>query len=209
MSTNYTKEAEDFLASASATITATWNPDQPRPIWDDNVGPRPCYAVTITTPRGTYSFNFWQSLAVGSALAAIEDELTRQYINPLAPSAIMRARLADELTDDPTRDILQGFRYIQEDRQALAAYLRAVPKDDRTPIIGHIRAYFAPDAYSVLAALSSSVNAPETFEDFCDAYGFDTDSIRARDMYHAVEREELNLRRIFTSEQLALLQAIN
>lgn len=209
MPTDYTKQAEDFLASAFANITATWNPDPPRPIWDDDVGTRPCYAVIITTPRGSYSFNFWQSLAVGDALAAIEDELTRQGINPLAPSAITRARLANELTNDPTRDILQGFRYITHRRDGLAAYLRAVPKDDRTPLIGHVRAYFAPGAYSVLAGLSGSVNVPETFKDFCDTYGFDTDSIRARDTYHAVEREELNLRRIFTSEQLASLQAIN
>lgn len=209
MTTDYKKQAEDFLSSASATITATWNPDQPRPIWGSSPQYNPCYAVTITTPRGSYSFNFWQSLAVGSAISAIEDELTRRGINPANPSAITRARLANALTDDPTRDILQGFRHAPYHREALAAYLRAVPKDDRTPLIGHVRAYFAPDAYSVLAGLSSSVNVPETFEDFCDAYGCDTDSIRARDTYHAVEREELNLRRIFTSEQLASLQAIN
>lgn len=64
-----------------------------------------------------------------------------------------------------------------------------------------------PTEYDVLAAIGFDNSAK--FADFCAAYGYDTDSITARDTYEAVKRENEGLRRIFTSAQRAKLAEIN
>lgn len=63
-----------------------------------------------------------------------------------------------------------------------------------------------PKEYDVLAAIG--YEAPNTFADFCDCYGYDTDSITARDTYEAVKDEAANLARIFTRKQLQALSEI-
>ena len=64
-----------------------------------------------------------------------------------------------------------------------------------------------PTEYDVLAAIG--YDNSENFADFCDCYGYDTDSIKARDTYVAVKRENEGLRRLFTSAQRARLAEIN
>lgn len=64
-----------------------------------------------------------------------------------------------------------------------------------------------PSAYDVLASMSGYY--PETFEDFCSEFGYDEDSIKAKETFEAVQKEELGLRRIFTTDQLEKLAEIN
>jgi hypothetical protein len=49
---------------------------------------------------------------------------------------------------------------------------------------------------------------PETFEDFCDNFGYDTDSRKAEKVYRAVVREFEGMSRLFTEEELEQLQEI-
>lgn len=44
-----------------------------------------------------------------------------------------------------------------------------------------------PDEYSILACLEKY--DPETFEDFCMSFDYDTDSIKARETFEAVDKE--------------------
>ncbi len=64
-----------------------------------------------------------------------------------------------------------------------------------------------PNAYDVLACLAI-IDPAETFADFCDAYGYDTDSITARDTYEAVKEQSENLHRLFTRKQREALADI-
>lgn len=52
-----------------------------------------------------------------------------------------------------------------------------------------------PTAYDVLACLQKY--DPETFEDFCDNFGYDTDSRKALENYLAVQDEYKNVIRLF------------
>lgn len=65
-----------------------------------------------------------------------------------------------------------------------------------------------PTEYNVLAAIGYG-DASDTFAEFCACFGYDTDSITARDTYEAVKDENRNLARIFTRNQLAKLADIN
>jgi len=64
-----------------------------------------------------------------------------------------------------------------------------------------------PSAYDVLACLSTDYD--DNFDDFCDSFGYSSDSIMALATFEAVKREELGLRRIFTSEEMEKLAEIN
>lgn len=64
------------------------------------------------------------------------------------------------------------------------------------------------DAYSVLACISSDVNCPETFEDFCGDYGYEEDSIRALQAFRRCSRFAKRLREFFTASELEGLSEI-
>lgn len=64
-----------------------------------------------------------------------------------------------------------------------------------------------PSAYDILACLSG--HEPGTFRDFCDNYGYDTDSIKALEVYKAVQTEWEGVCRLFTAEQLEQLAEVN
>lgn len=63
-----------------------------------------------------------------------------------------------------------------------------------------------PNCYDVLACLTK--HDPSTFENFCCEYGYDEDSRSAVRIYFAVQKEYLQITRIFTPEQLEELQKI-
>lgn len=64
----------------------------------------------------------------------------------------------------------------------------------------------APTAYDVLACLTKY--DPESFEDFCSNYGYDTDSRNAKNIYKAVKKEYLNLCTLYTAQELEKLAEI-
>lgn len=63
-----------------------------------------------------------------------------------------------------------------------------------------------PTVYDILACLTKY--DPETFEDFCRALGYDTDSRSAKKTYKAVVKEYLNVCKLFTDEEIEDLQEI-
>lgn len=63
-----------------------------------------------------------------------------------------------------------------------------------------------PSAYDILACLDTYDGS---FKDFCNEFGYDTDSRKAEKVYFAVQEQTDGLRRIFTPEQLEQLQEIN
>lgn len=63
-----------------------------------------------------------------------------------------------------------------------------------------------PGAYSILSCLTKS--DPGDFEEFCMDYGFDVDSIRARNTYEAVCKEWEGVRALFRGEALERFQEI-
>lgn len=64
-----------------------------------------------------------------------------------------------------------------------------------------------PHAYDVLAALTKYET--ESYDNFCDAFGYDNDSIKALTTYKAVVNEWENLSKLFTAEELEKLAEIN
>lgn len=65
----------------------------------------------------------------------------------------------------------------------------------------------APTNYDILACLTKYELG--TFEDFCGNFGCDTDSIRAKKTYKAVEKEYNNVCKIWSDSEIERLQEIN
>lgn len=65
-----------------------------------------------------------------------------------------------------------------------------------------------PTAYSVLSCISSDANTPEAFADFCNEYGYDSDSIKARDTFKRCALFARRLRAFFTEAELEGLAEI-
>lgn len=61
MKNEYTEQAKKFLQDAGATIKIEFQGRAINTMWKEKQL-RNLYAVTITTPRGSYTFNFWDSL---------------------------------------------------------------------------------------------------------------------------------------------------
>lgn len=64
-----------------------------------------------------------------------------------------------------------------------------------------------PNAYDVLACIEKY--EVEDFEWWCKELGYDNDSRKAYKTYKAVKREWENVKRLFTPEQIEVLQEIN
>lgn len=64
-----------------------------------------------------------------------------------------------------------------------------------------------PSAYDVLACLQKYEVG--SFEDFCGDFGYDTDSRSAKKTYKAVKKEFSNVCKIWTDEEIELLQEIS
>lgn len=64
-----------------------------------------------------------------------------------------------------------------------------------------------PTMYDVLSCLQKYEVG--TFDDFCSAYGYNNDSIKAHKTYLAVDREYKNMLRVFGSELLEQMQGID
>jgi hypothetical protein len=58
------------------------------------------------------------------------------------------------------------------------------------------------DAYSVLACCSSELHCPDTFEEFCGDFGYETDSWNAYNTFKALRKMSKKLQKFFDNEQM-------
>jgi hypothetical protein len=65
-----------------------------------------------------------------------------------------------------------------------------------------------PTAYDVLSCLGGEVYSPDSLEDFCSEYGYDTDSRKAEKTFKASAKQQESLRRLFSTDQLEKLAEV-
>jgi hypothetical protein len=58
------------------------------------------------------------------------------------------------------------------------------------------------DAYSVLSCCSSELYCPETFEEFCNEFGYDNDSRQAEKTFKALSKFSAKLQKFFDTEEM-------
>jgi len=123
---------------------------------------------------------------------------------------VYSARYGDSLRNTAINAICRDRR---ECTVALARTAGLISPYQRGVTIGDLHAAaqkarpVKPTAYDILACLSGY--EPGTFRQWCDEYGYDTDSMKAHKIYMAVQEEWEGMCRLFTAEEREKLAEIN
>jgi hypothetical protein len=174
-STDYDKQAAEFIAATGLKITKAYQGH--RPYFPDDKEQRAVWSITFERDgRKSYTFTFGQSITDSYT---IYDE--RAYPRKLKqwPWGI-------------------NTKWPKSYAEALASGNGKV--GDRYTIR---QVKTEPSDYSVLTAIERIT--PETFEEFCGEYGFDTDSRAALDTFLKVQEQAAAIARLFTPDELERL----
>lgn len=189
----YDQQAIDFLKATGAKISKVYTGH--RPYWDDEKEFRATYMITITREgKPAMAFPFGQSMADSWKFFAcsIHASFHKPYNSTTTKKgfASLFDLFKDAIESGDDKGV-KGFGYFRSYKGT--SY--QIKKQDK-----------APSDYDILAAITKY--DPCTFEDFCNEYGYDTDSRKAETTYQAVRKEFTDLSKIFTGEELEQMAEI-
>jgi hypothetical protein len=180
--TNYEQQAADFLAQTETTLTVNYL--KTGKYFDDDKDERDIYKCELKRGNRSYKFNFGQSIA--------DSGFYYQYKSNKRQFPLDRKWL--------DKDYFKG--------KSLGLTGTIKMKDGCfTPHLDTIHYPIAPTAYSILSCLTKYDCG--SFEDFCNEFGYDTDSKKAEKTYNAVKDEYMNVCALFTDKEIEQLQEIN
>jgi len=180
---NYNEKAIQFLTDTATTFSIEKAVPQKKPNWSkDREKHGINYSVTLKNKNGSYTFDFWNSVA--------KAELLEHALYCKEKGS----------TNNQKGDIL--IKLFKENKITTNPYIMT---PDRT--IETVETLITPTPYDVLACID--VIYDDCFEDFCASMGYDNDSITAQNIYNACLKQDSVIRRMFTHEQIEQLQDIN
>jgi hypothetical protein len=184
MISEYQSQAIEFLTKTNTEIKVEFIKTDYHFI--DDKSKRDIYKITLKRGNREYSFNFGQS---------INDSVKFYQMN----------NSANYYTID-------GTEYLKDKRSGSILSQNGIDSLLLTNRIGRDSQQFKkvlgtqPDEYSVLSSLTTI--PVDTFEDFCDNYGYDKDSIKAFKIYELVKEEWRNIQMLFSDEEIEILSEI-
>lgn len=98
-----------------------------------------------------------------------------------------------------------AFRYgdsIQNTRLNKSVTLWCETPKERAIRAGKIKEMRESSLYSILACIQAEYYCADTFEDFCEDFGYDTDSLKAEKTFRNCREQSKKLQSIFTSEEM-------
>jgi len=147
--------------------------------FEDDTHDRDIYKITLKRGNRKFSFDFGQSL-----------NKSGEY------------QVAEHLQNKSWCERTTGGRIcLNEEQYKKLLWITGIKKD----ILKNPN-YSAPTAYDILACLTK--HDPGTLEDFCNEYGYDSDSKKAERVYNAVKDEYNNVCMLFSDEEIAQLTEI-
>ena len=182
----YDQQVIDFLQATNSTITIEYKKYGKHFVNDKEE--RDIYIVTLQRGKSKYTFDYGDSI-MNTAKRIIC--LSKAYIaNPYSSA---------EYHDLPqnVKDAVKNLHY----------FGRLTQHDFMNFIIDTKKeGYKKPSDYDILSCLEA--NNPYTFSDFCDNYGYDNDSMSAKNTYDKVVEQYLQLSSMYSSEELEKLNNI-
>ncbi len=178
----YEQQATDFLRSTGTEFSAEYL--RTAKYFPDDKEERDIYKITLKRGNRVYSFEFGQSIN--------DSGFYYHYKTGNRKFQLDRKYLAKD--------------YFKEKSLGLIGTIK-IKDSSFVPHLDIIHYPKAPTAYDVLAALTKS--DPGTFENFCDDFGYSTDSKNAEKTYNAIVNEYLNVYKLFTDAEIEQLQEIN
>ena len=179
---NYEKQAQDFLKETNTTLEVVEAVPQTPPNWSATKKHGIKYSVTLKNDYHTYVFDFWSTIRDSEMIELAKESESRGFDNPYIYE-LKKQIEKRELKLNPLQ-----YRYRSKG------------------LVDELKKELLPNAYDILACLSPMYE--HNFQDFCNEFGFNEDSIQALKTYEACQDQELNLRRLFDHSQLGKLGEI-
>lgn len=179
MNIDYNKQAKDFLQSIDTTLTIKRATPQKAPLWSSDGKYRVNYTCTLENKHHKYTFDFWDSIHNSEIIEAIEKYQSVYMLQ-------------------------SGEDYARQDlfkKEGISLSLLR-DRNEKQKILEK----YQPNEYDILACLSPLYE--NDFKDFCDTFGYDSDSITGLKTFEAVKEQDRNLRILWDRSQLEALTEI-
>lgn len=179
----YEQDANTFLSNLGASMTATFLRHDKH--FQDDKEKRDIYEVVFTRPdRFPFKIVFGQSINNSGKFTLAK------YLQKDFGGYCLHDTKEDKAKLNKAVQRVQGYTFPKMG----ADYFRN-------------ENFKSPSAYDVLACITK--NDPGTFEDFCNEFGYDTDSRKAEKTYYAVLAEWNSAKAFFSPEELIEMHEIN
>lgn len=192
---DYEKQANDFLESTNTKLSCKFVKHGKH--FSEDTEERDIYEITLERNTRNYVFLFGQSIE-NSSFKIFNDYENNKTEFKAFPEDMARLIPESRGTNRVTRfgnpiNANSQFKANCFNHFGSLNGLRLVyPKE--------------PSAYDVLCCLTKS--DPETFDDFCSNYGYDSDSIKALKIYEKVCEEWKNIRMLYSDKEIEKLGEI-
>lgn len=189
----YNKQAEEFIAKTGIKIDIELADPQTCPIWSD----------TKCSIKDPYIFRLDKCEAKLPHNHGLKYEATITNKNNRTMTFDYWSSIYDTYSNVVKALHSYGFTFISaEEMVNYEGFSRAY---STTPYSRAIK----PSAYDILACVAADVNIHDfTFDEWCSDFGYSNDSIKAKSIYDRCCDESRELARIFSHEELLLLQEI-
>lgn len=190
----YDQQAADFLAKHGIKCRITLSNSKPAP-WDDETkGERNHYRITLSHTKACYQEQ-GRSPAYGSRLVF---DFWGSIADVRCPHCEGTGKIKDA-DQTPQTHWERDNGNMNAPRKVMCRLCRGSGKN---PTPKH------PGAYDILTCVNSDSSCPETFVDFCGEFGYDEDSIKARQLFTRCSSFAKRIRAFFTDAELADLSEI-
>lgn len=200
MKTDYEQQAENFLTKYGLTFKAVYvSPECPKFCEQHKPGGMkrlPCGGVH----GGKYQIEFERK----SPVVSLRFDFWNSYNDEYQPADDAFA-VANKAPGNRTTLFWESwYKQAEQENHRYKMVNRGSLGMQRGSLIAK-----PPTAYGVLAGMASDANCPDTFEDWCNEYGYDADSRKAESAYKSCKDHAFKLVKFFTTEELAELAEIN
>lgn len=182
MNTDYESQAQKFLDDTKSKIKISFYKHGKHFI--DDKENRDVYMVELTRGAYNFEFRFGQSI--------VNSGFKLQYKSGIAKGKEVKYMWLEQANIDANND-LKTFQKICLSKFGSMGNLEIVAPKPPTP-------------YDILSCITK--DNPNDFEDFCDTYGYDKDSIKAHKTYIEVVKEWSNVSTLYNDEELEDLREI-
>ena len=174
----YQKQADDFLKKTGATLTINFF--KADKYFHSDVDKRDIYNCELKRGNRVYKFTFGQSISKSLFYYTIGKRVIEIDRKYLLPEH--KKNLIHHIQRE------SGYAFLNNGKSDLIHYPES------------------PDAYDILACITKY--NPGSFENFCDEYGYDTDSRTAEKIYNDVLNEWNSINRLFNDDEIEMLSEI-
>lgn len=181
----YLKQANEFLTQTGTVLTIKFVGYKKH--FTNDECPRDVYTCTLKRGSRSYTFQFGQSIMESMKY---KDKSTGDIY------------LCDGF-------LLNTCTRKRQSEYFLKTYCIPIETREYDDLSGKYKTFLkgkSPNAYDVLSYLTG--HDPGDFENFCDDFGYDSDSISAYKIYQSVKKEYEGFAKLFNEDELELLADI-